>query len=116
MPDSWDAGVIQFRYTWTNAGGGAAETVTFELSGISYADNDAIDAAVGTPVELADTWIAQGDVHHSGWSGDVTLAGTPAAGEWVHLEVMRDVSEDDLTGDARLMSLQIRYKQAQFSD
>jgi len=116
MPDSWDGGVIQFRYIWTNAGGGAAETVVLELSGRSYANDDAIDQAVGTAIEVSDTWIAQGDIHISAWSGDVTLAGGPAAGEWVHLELMRDVSEDDLTGDARLIGIQIRYKQTQFGD
>jgi len=116
MPDSWDGGVIQFRYSWTNAGGGSAETVTFELSGRSFADSDAIDQAVGTAIEVEDTWLAQGDEHLSAWSGDVTLAGGPAAGEWVHFEVMRDISEDDLTGDARLKDVQIRYKQDQYSD
>lgn len=116
MPDSWDAGVIQFRYIWTNAGGGAAETVEFELAGRSYANDDAIDQAVGTAVAVSDTWIAQGDIHISAWSGDVTLAGTPGAGELVHLEITRDVSDDNLTGDARLIAVQIRWKQAQFTD
>lgn len=116
MPASWDAGAVQFRYVWTNAGGGAAETTVFELSGRGYSDSDAIDQAVGTPIEVSDTWLAQGDVHISAWSGDVTLAGTLAAGQWVHLELMRDVSEDNLTGDARLIGVQLRYKQAQYSD
>lgn len=116
VPDSYDGGVIQFRYVWTNAGGGSAETVVFELSGRSYGDDEAIDQAVGTAVELLDTWIAQGDIHTSAWSGDVTLAGTPAGGEWVHFEIMRDVSEDNLTGDARLIDVEIRYKQKQYSD
>lgn len=116
MPDSWDGGVIQFRFIWTNAGGGSAETVEFELKGRSYADDDAIDQAGGTAVALSDTWIAQGDIHRSAWSGDVTLAGGPAAGELVHLEIMRDVSDDNLTGDARLIALQIRFRQSQYSD
>lgn len=116
MPDSWDGGAIQFRYLWTNASGLTTETVVFELSGRSYANDDAIDQAVGTPIEVSDTWIAQGDIHVSAWSSDVTLAGGPAAGEWVHVEVMRDVSEDTLTGDARLIGVQLRYKVAQYSD
>ncbi len=114
MPDNWDAGPIQFRYVWTNAGGGSAETVVMELAGRSYANDDAIDQAVGTPIEVSDTWIAQGDIHYSGWSADVTLAGTAAAGEWVHLELMRDVSEDDLTGDARIIEVQLRYRISQY--
>lgn len=115
MPGNWDAGVIQFRFVWTNAGGGAAETVTFELSGRSYANDDAIDQAVGTAIEVEDTWIAQGDIHYSPWSGDVTLAGTPAAGEWLHLEVMRDVSEDNLAGDCRILGIQLRYKEESYN-
>lgn len=116
MPTSYDGGVIQFRYVWTNAGGGSAETVVFELSGRAYTNDDAIDQAVGTPVEVSDTWIAQNDIHISDWSSDVTLAGSPAGGQWVHFEIMRDVSEDNLTGDARLIGVQIRYKQAQYSE
>ena len=116
MPTNYDGGVIQFRYVWTNAGGGSAETVTFELSGIAIADNGAIDQAVGTPIEVADTFLAQGDIHISSFSGNVTLAGSPAGGQWVHLEIMRDFSEDDLTGDARLMGVQIKYKTSQYSN
>lgn len=116
MPDSWDAGIIQFRVIWTNAGGSSAQTVEFELSGRSFANDDAIDQANGTAVAVTDTWIAQGDVHITSWSSDVTLNGTPAAGEFIHLELLRDVSADDLSGDARVIALQIRYKQAQYSD
>jgi len=116
MPASWDGGAIQFQYQWTNAAGLTTETVTFELSARAYADSDAIDQAVGTAVEVADTWLAQGDVHTSAWSGDVTVAGSPAGGQWVHFEIMRDVSEDTMTGDARLIDVLIRYKKAKLSD
>jgi hypothetical protein len=115
MPDSWDGGVVQFRYTWTSAGGSAAETVVLELSGRSFANDDAIDQAAGTPIEVSDALIATGDIHTSSWSGDVTLTGA-TAGEWVHVELMRDVSEDNLDSDARLIALQVRYKQASYSD
>jgi len=115
MPDSWDGGTVQFRYVWTNAAGLTTETVVFELSGRSYSDSDAIDQVVGTAIEVSDTWLAQGDVHISAWSANVTLTGA-GAGDWVHFEVMRDVSEDNLTGDARLMGVQIRYKMAQYTD
>ena len=84
------------------------------MSGRSYADDDAVDQAVGTAVEVSDTWIANGDVHISDWSGDVTITGA-GAGELVHLELMRDVSEDDLGGDARLIGVQIRYKESQYN-
>lgn len=114
LPDNWDAGVVQFRYLWTAEGGGAAETVTFSLNGRSYTNDEAIDQAPGTAVALADTWIADGDVHYSAWSGDVTIAGA-TAGEGIYLRIMRDVSEDDLSDDARLIAVQIRYKEKQYN-
>lgn len=116
MPDSWDGGAIQFRFIWTAASGGSNQQVYFNLGGRSYGDDDAIDQVVNSFTTNTDTWIANGDIHISDWSINTTLLGTPAGGEWVHLEIYRDTNSDDLTGDARLIGLQIRYKQAQYSD
>ena len=116
MPASYDGGVIQFRVFWTNAAGEADDTIEVELSGRSFGNDEAIDQANGTAVAVTDTWIAQGDVHITDWSADVTLAGTPAGNELVHLEIMRDVSGDDLAGDLRVIAVQLRYKAAQYSD
>jgi hypothetical protein len=116
MPQSYSGGVVQFRFVWTASAGTAAQNVVMELSGSSLANDDAIDTAVGTAVEVSDALIATGDIHFSDWSGDVTLSNTPAGGEWVHLEIMRDVSEDNLDADARIISIQLRYKQSQYSD
>lgn len=115
MPNSWDAGAVQFRFIWTASGGSSAQTVVMELSGRSLANDDAIDQAVGTSIEVSDTWIADGDIHISSWSSDVTLTGA-GAGEYVHVELMRDVSEDDLGVDARILGIQIRYKQGVYGD
>lgn len=115
MPGNWDGGVVQFRTIWTNASGGSAsETFVLEMSGRSYADDDAIDQAVGTAVEVSDALIAAGDVHISAWSGDVTITGA-GPGEWTHFEFMRDTSEDNLAGDALLLGVQIRYKESQLN-
>ena len=115
MPGNWDAGVIQFRFLWTAAAGSGAETFELEVAGRSYADDDAIDQAVGTYVGASDALIATGDVHNSAWSGDLTFAGTALAGEWVHLEFRRDVDNDTLDADARLIGVQLRYKESQYN-
>ena len=113
MPASWDGGVIQFRTLWT----ATTSTGTFklDLAGRSLADDDAIDQAVGTYVGATDTLITAGDMHISAWSGDVTITGA-GAGELIHLEMRRDVATDTLGADARLIAVQIRYKQAQYTD
>ena len=58
---------------------------------------------------VADTWIADGDVHVSAATGAITIGGTPAAGQLCQWRVYRDVSEDDLGVDARLLSVKIIY-------
>jgi hypothetical protein len=116
MPDSWGGGTLLFRVIWTAAAGGAADTLNMVLKGRAYANDDAIDQAAGTGVAVADTWIADGDIHITAWSSAVTLAGTPAGGQLVHLDLMRDVSEDDLDCDARIIGVQVKYVQTTYAD
>jgi len=115
MPDNWDGLKIQFRFIWEVTGGGAAETLVMELSGRAFADNDALDQAVGTAIEVEDTWHADEDEHISPWSGDVTLAGTLAGGQEIYFLIMRDITSDDLGGDAKIKCVQIRYKEKQYN-
>lgn len=115
MPDSWDAGTIQYRYSWYDDTGTTSQTVNFSLAGRSYADGDAIDQAIGTAVTLSDSH-GTGGVRTSAWSGNITLAGTPAAGEVVYLKVTRNTGSDTLNQDAKLVQVQIRYRQDQLGD
>lgn len=111
MPTDWDGGTVTALFVWTcNTGvGSGAETVCFALKGRSWGDDEAIDQALGAAQAVTDTWLADKDVHISAESAAITLAGTPAAGELVTFEVMRDVSEDDLGGDAWLISVLVAY-------
>lgn len=117
-PDSWDAGTIKFRFFgFSKSGvGGAAETVNMALTGRCLAHDEAIDQTNGTPQAASLTWTADEDILISSWSNAITLAGTPAAGELVNLDLYRDVSEDTLTGDFQLIGIQIEYQQTTFSD
>jgi len=116
MPASWDGGAIQFRVNWTGASGSGG--VAFGLAGRSFGDDDAIDQALGTEVSVTDTLITAVDEHLTAWSTDVTLAGTPAGGEHVYLELARKVANaaDTLGVDARVISLQLRYKTNKYGD
>jgi len=107
MPDSWDGGTITFQPYWTTAG--TSGTVVFSLAGRSYANDDAIDQAYGTAQTSTDTFIAAGDIHIGPESSAITLAGTPAGGQLVQLKITRDVSEDTLDADARLIAIKIKY-------
>ena len=116
MPDSYDGGTVTARFIWTNAAGLTTETVRWGIKARGYADSDAIDQAYGAEVTVDDTWLAQGDVHISAASGAVTIGGSPAGGQWVTFRVMRDVSDGTLTGDARLLAVQIEYGINAYSD
>lgn len=107
MPDSWNGSTITFIPYWTAASGSG--TVCFALSGRAFANDDAIDQAYGTPQTSTDTLITAGDVHIGPASAAITLAGTLAGGQLVQLKITRDVSEDTLGVDARLMAIKIEY-------
>jgi hypothetical protein len=109
MPSDYDGGTVTGVFYWTAAGGGAAETVEWNLQGRAYGNDEALDQAWGTAQAVSDTWIADGDVHISSATSAVTLAGTPAAGELAQFRVHRDVSDDDLSCDARLLAVRLTF-------
>ena len=109
MPTDWNGGTLTARFYWTTSAGGGGETVNWRLAGRSYADDEALGQAWGDSVGLTDTWHANGDLHVTNTTAAITLAGTPAASEYVQLRAMRDVSQDDLNGDAKLMGVLLVY-------
>jgi len=109
MPSDWDGGTVTAVFYWTYADGSATETVEFACQGNSYANDEAIDLSWGTKQEVNDAAIAAGDVHISAATSAITLAGTPAAGELVQFRVYRDISEDDLAGDALLLGVMVTF-------
>lgn len=113
MPGNWDGGTITFIPHWTAASGSG--TVVWALSGRSYANDAALDQAMGTAQTSTDTLLTANDLHIGPTSSAITLAGTPAANEYVHFKIMRDVSEDTLTADAKLLGIQIIYTASQLN-
>jgi hypothetical protein len=112
FPKGWDRGGIRFRVFWTTDHAGTDGTA-FALRGVALSDGEALDAAAGAPVIVADD--AQGGAGKllvTAISGDVTLAGTPAEGDLCLLELFRDVSDaaDTMTQDARILAVQLLYK------
>ena len=115
MPSDWDGGNITAIPYWACAAGigAAGKTVCFALQGVSYNNDEAIDVAWGTPQTSTDTWLHDDYVHIGPATSAITLGGTsPAAGELVQFRVYRDISGDDLAGDALLLGIMITFGRA----
>ena len=110
FPKSWNEGTITFKAYFTVTGTNTG-TVAWGLSGVAIADDDSINTAFGTNV-VATAKAHSGtsnDLNVTAESGAVTIAGSPAAGEQVFFQIMRDVSADDQSGDARLLGVQLFF-------
>lgn len=108
MPSDWNAGTVTAKFYWSTASGGAAQTVKWYIQGVSLGDNEALDASWGTAVGISDTWQADAKLHITSATGAITIAGATAS-ELVQFRVYRDISEDDLAGDALLHGVMIAF-------
>ena len=112
-PDNWDGGTLTAVFYWSCAAGvgGANKTVCWSIQMIALDNDDAIDRAWGTAVTVTDTWIADADIHESAASDAITPATTVSreGGDLLFVRVMRDVSGDDLAGDARLIAVKLEF-------
>lgn len=109
FPKSWDEGTVTFAPVWTAASGSGG--VVFGLAGVALSDDDAIDTAYGAAQTSTDTLITANDIHVGPASSAITIAGTPAVGDWVSFQVNRTVSDgsDTLGVDARLLGVVLLF-------
>jgi len=110
FPKSWNEGTITFQAFFT-ADSTNTGTVSWGLSGVAIADNDSVNTAFGTqvaPTAKAHSGTAN-DLDVTAESGAVTIAGSPSTDEQVFFQISRDVSEDSLTADAKLLGIKIFF-------
>ena len=110
FPKSWNEGTITFQAYFT-ADSTNTGTVSWGLSGVAIADNDSVNTAFGTqvaPTAKAHSGTAN-DLDVTAESGAVTIAGSPSTDEEVFFQISRDVSEDSLTADAKLLGIKIFF-------
>ena len=110
FPKLWNLGTVTFQAFWTVSGTNTG-TVAWGLSGVAFASDGDQNTAFGTNVvatALAFSGTTQ-DLMVSAESGAVTIAGSPGDNELCYFQVMRDVSADDQTGDARLLGIKLFF-------
>lgn len=109
MPASWNAGDCSVRFVWT-APSGASGDVRFGIRAFCIENNEALDSAFGTNVEIVDTFLTADRIHYSDWSYGLTIAGA-TADTVAYFEVLRvaAAASDTLNTDAKLLGVEILY-------
>ena len=110
FPKSWNAGTVTFQafFTATSTNTG---TVYWDLAAVALADNGDLNTAFGTavaPTAKAHSGTSN-DLDVTAESGAVTIAGSPGDDEYVFFQITRDVSDDTLTADARLLGIKLFF-------
>lgn len=109
FPKSWDESTVTAEFFWTAASG--TGDVVWGLQGVALSNDDAIDTAFGTAVEVTDTLIATGDIHRTSATGAITIAGTPADGDLCFFQIYRDPADgaDTFSADAKLLGIKLFF-------
>ena len=110
FPKSWNEGTITFQafFTATSTDTG---TVSWDLAAVALADNGDLNTAFGTavaPTAKAHSGTSN-DLDVTAESGAVTIAGSPGDDEYVFFQITRDVSDDTLNADARLLGVKLFF-------
>ena len=110
FPKSWNEGTITFQPFWTMTGTDTGDVV-WQLAAIAASDNDSINTAFGGTVATSAKAHSgtSNDLNVSAESGAMTISGTPAEGDVCFFQINRDVSADDLNGDARLVGIKLHF-------
>lgn len=103
MPKGWNESTITAQFGWTaDSGSGAAQ---WGIRAVAISDDDVLNASFGTGQVVTDTMTATGDLMITAETSAVTIAGSPAEGDFVVFEVYRVPADaaDTLNGiDAKL--------------
>lgn len=111
LGNSWDLGTITAKVVWSHGTTATNFGVSWSVAGRAFSDNEAGDAALGTPMVFSDTGGTANNIYISPLSGGITIGGTPADDDWIIMEVSRSVANasDTMAIDARLHGVQLFY-------
>ena len=111
MPKSWNEGTLTYQVYWSPSTTNTGNAI-FGLQGVACADDDTIDVAYGTAIEVTDAGIGTvEDQQVSAESSAMTVAGSPAAGEQTYFQLFRKAADggDTFTGECRVLGVKIFF-------
>jgi hypothetical protein len=113
MPENWNRGTLKAKFYWSAAddAGADAQTVEWQLQGVSLGDGDTIDAAfTDTGEVISDAQDAQenAEMRVTAATPAITINGTPALGDLINIKVSRNIVNDNLGTDAWLFGCMLQ--------
>ena len=111
MPKSWNEGTLTYQVYWSPSTTNTGNAI-FGLQAVACADNDTIDVAYGTAVNVTDAGIGTvEDQQITDESSAMTVAGSPAAGEQTYFQLFRDAADgsDTFTGECRVLGVKVFF-------
>jgi len=111
MPPQWDLGTVDVEVFWTIAGGTVGHNVKWDVAAQAGGNDDAWDVAFPAATSTADDpIIANGDIHVV-TASTITVGGTPADADIIHLEIERaSAGATAASQDARLLGVRLVYQ------
>jgi hypothetical protein len=110
-PKGYNASTFAARIWWKHPATTANFDVVWGVSMGSYANDDALDQAVGTEVTVTDTGGTTLDLYSTPETAAITAAGTPAKTDLIFVRVARVAANgsDTLAVDADLVGVELYY-------
>lgn len=111
MPGNYDGSTVTAIFYWTTHDSTPSGDVSWKVQWQAYGNDDPLDAAWGSAIEVVDTIIAQNDQHISVASGAITGGNTPVAGDNAAFRVYRDGADasDTSSNDVVLQYVVLLY-------
>lgn len=111
MPKSWNESTVTFIPVWSHASTTTNFGVVWGMDAVAISDDDTLDVAFGTEQTSTDTGGTTNDLYHGPESSAITIAGTPAAEDYVQFRIHRNPSDgsDTMAIDARLHGVLVLY-------
>ena len=111
MPKQWNLGTVTYQVFWSPSTTNTGNCI-FGLQGVSVSDNDTIDVAYGTAIEVTDAGIGTvEDQQVTSESSAITIAGSPADDDLTYFQLFRKAADggDTFTGEARVLGVKVFY-------
>lgn len=93
LPKRWNRGTITARFRWSHAATTTNFGTVWAIQAVAVGDNEAINQAYGTAVEVTDTGGAADRLYVTSETAAFTVANTPADGDTVFFRVYRKAAD-----------------------